>query len=42
MAQIMSEVPGQPIRYQQSPIEALNATLTGHGVGLDIAFREAV
>jgi uncharacterized protein YbjT (DUF2867 family) len=32
MAQIMSEVLRRPIRFQQIPVEAFTATLTGHGM----------
>jgi uncharacterized protein YbjT (DUF2867 family) len=32
MAQIMSEVLGKPVRFQQIPGEAFKATLTGHGM----------
>ena len=32
MAQIMSEVLGRPVRFQQIPGEAFKATLTGHGM----------
>ncbi len=32
MAQIMSEVLGQPVRFQQTPNEALKARLTGFGM----------
>jgi uncharacterized protein YbjT (DUF2867 family) len=32
MAQIMSEVLGKTVRYQQIPDEAFRATLTGHGM----------
>jgi uncharacterized protein YbjT (DUF2867 family) len=32
MAQIMSEVLQRPIRFQQIPVEAFTATLTGHGM----------
>lgn len=32
MARIMSEVLGKPVRYQQVPVEAFRATLTGRGM----------
>ncbi len=32
MAQIMSEVPGKLVRYQQIPFETFKATLTGFGM----------
>jgi uncharacterized protein YbjT (DUF2867 family) len=32
MAQIMSEVLGRPVRFQQIPLEAFKARLTGHGM----------
>jgi hypothetical protein len=32
MAQIMSEVLGKPVRFQQIPAEAFKATLTGLGM----------
>jgi uncharacterized protein YbjT (DUF2867 family) len=32
MAKIMSEVLGRPVRFQQIPVEAFKATLTGHGM----------
>ena len=32
MARIMSEVLGRPVRFQQVPIEAFKASLTGRGI----------
>ena len=32
MAQIMSEVLGKPVRFQQVPVEGFRAMLTGHGM----------
>jgi uncharacterized protein YbjT (DUF2867 family) len=37
MARIMSEILGKPVRYQQIPVEALAATLTGHGMSAAMA-----
>ncbi len=37
MAQIMSEVLGIPVRFQQVPMEGFRATLTGHGMSEAIA-----
>ncbi len=37
MARIISQVLGKPVRYEEMPVDAFNAMLTGHGVSQGMA-----